>query len=138
MGELTRFGVSMDQRILDLLDDMVRDRGYDNRSEAIRDLIRQEHVRQAWESGAAPVVGTLTIVYDHHVHEVGNYLTELQHDHGDLVHSTMHVHLSHQMCLEVIILKGEAKRVRDLANRLIAAKGVRHGQLVATSGEDMA
>jgi CopG family nickel-responsive transcriptional regulator len=82
-------------------------------------------------------VGTLTLVYDHHVREVGERLVTLQHDHEDLVHSTMHIHLSHRMCLEVIVLKGKAREVQRLADRLIAARGVKHGRLVATSAEDL-
>ena len=138
MGELVRFGVSMDARLLDVLDGLVERRGYGNRSEAVRDLIRAEHVRDTWQKGNQAVVGTLTLVYDHHVPEIGDRLTRLQHDHGGLVHSTMHVHLSHQMCLEVVVLRGRASKVRALADRLIAARGVKHGRLVATTGEDLA
>ncbi len=138
MKTLARFGVSMDAVLLEVLDGLVERRGYANRSEAIRDLVRAAHVRDVWDRGDAPVVGTLTLVYDHHVPEVGERLTSLQHDHGDLVHSTMHVHLSHHMCLEVIILRGEADAVRSLADRLLAARGVKHGELVATAGEDLA
>jgi CopG family nickel-responsive transcriptional regulator len=138
MSELVRFGVSMDARLLDMLDELVARRGYDNRSEAIRDLVRGEHVREVWEKGRRSVVGTLTLVYDHHVPEIGDRLVRLQHDEGDLVHSTMHVHLSHHMCLEVIVLKGRAARVRTLADRLIAARGVKHGRLVATTAEELA
>jgi CopG family nickel-responsive transcriptional regulator len=138
MGELVRFGVSMDARLLEVLDGLVKRRGYGNRSEAIRDLVRSEHIRDVWEQGGKAVVGTLTLLYDHHVPEIGDRLVGLQHDHGDLVHSTMHVHLSHHMCLEVVVLRGRAARVRALADRLIAARGVKHGQLVATTGEDLA
>jgi CopG family nickel-responsive transcriptional regulator len=138
MADLARFGVSMDPRILKMLDGLVRRRAYGNRSEAVRDLVRAEHVRQVWQAGRRPVVATLTILYDHHVGEIGHRLTGLQHEHGDLVHSTMHVHLSHAMCLEVIVLKGAAGRIRRLSDRLIAARGVKHGQLVATTGEDLA
>ncbi len=138
MSDLVRFGVSMDARLLEMLDGLVERRGYANRSEAVRDLVRSEHVRDVWETGRRSVVGTLTLVYDHHVPDIGDRLTSLQHDEGDLVHSTMHVHLSHNMCLEVIVLKGRASRVRKLADRLIAARGVKHGRLVATTGEELA
>jgi CopG family nickel-responsive transcriptional regulator len=138
MSGLARFGVSMDKRLLDALDAIVKRRGYANRSEAIRDLIRSEQVRDAWEGEQGPVVGTLTLVYDHHVREVGERLVSLQHDHEDLVHSTMHVHLSHRMCLEVIVLRGDPKAIQTLADRLIAARGVRHGRLVATANETLA
>jgi CopG family transcriptional regulator, nickel-responsive regulator len=137
MSELARFGVSMEKRLLDTLDSIVERRGYANRSEAVRDLIRGEQVRAAWEGGKGPVVGTLTLVYDHHVREVGERLVTLQHDHEEMVHSTMHVHLTHRMCLEVIVLRGKARDVQQLADRLIAARGVKHGRLVATSAEEL-
>lgn len=137
MSQLVRFGVSMDKRLLATLDAIVKRRGYANRSEAIRDLVRAEQVRESWESGKGPAVATLTIVYDHHVREVDEHLTDLQHDHEDLVHSAMHVHLSHRMCLEVIVMRGRPKRIQKLADRLTAARGVKHGQLVVTSDEDL-
>jgi CopG family transcriptional regulator, nickel-responsive regulator len=137
VGQLVRFGVSMDDRLLETLDAIARRRGYTNRSEAIRDLVRAEQVRESWERQSGPVVATLTLVYDHHVPEVGERLVALQHDHEDIVHSTMHVHLSHRMCLEVIVLKGKARDIQQLADRLTAARGVKHGRLVATTGEDL-
>jgi CopG family nickel-responsive transcriptional regulator len=138
MARLVRFGVSMDDRLLAVLDDIVSRRGYANRSEAIRDLVRAEQVRESWENEKGLVVGTLTLVYDHHVRELSERLVTLQHDHEEMVHSTMHVHLSHRMCLEVIVLRGKARDVQQLADRLIAARGVRHGRLVATAGQDLA
>ena len=137
MSKLVRFGVSMDKRLLSAIDAIVRRRGYANRSEAIRDLVRAEQVREAWEKGEGPVVGTLTLLYDHHVREVGERLVHLQHDHGSLVHSAMHVHLSHRMCLVVIVLRGRPREVQALADRLISARGVKHGRLVATAAEDL-
>jgi len=137
MSDLVRFGVSMDERVLRALDAVVARRHYANRSEAIRDLVRAEQVREAWDKGKGPVVGTLTLIYDHHVREVSERLVNLQHDHEDLVHSTMHVHLSHRMCLEVIVLRGKAREVQHLADRLIAARGVKHGRLVATAAEEL-
>ena len=128
MSQLVRFGVSMDKRLLATLDAIVKRRGYANRSEAMR---------ESWESGKGPAVATLTIVYDHHVHEVDEHLTDLQHDHEDLVHSAMHVHLSHRMCLEVIVMRGKPKRIQNLADRLTAARGVKHGQLVVTADEEL-
>jgi len=137
VSPLVRFGVSMDKRLLAALDAVVKHRGYANRSEAIRDLVRAEQVREAWEKEKGPVVGTLTLLYDHHVREVGERLVHLQHDHGPLVHSAMHVHLSHRMCLEVIVLRGRPREVQALADRLIAARGVKHGRLVATAAESL-
>ena len=138
MARLVRFGVSMDDRLLAALDGIVSRRGYANRSEAIRDLVRAEQVRESWENEKGLVVGTLTLVYDHHVRELSERLVTLQHDHEEMVHSTMHIHLSHRMCLEVIVLRGKARDVQQLADRLIAARGVRHGRLVATAGQDLA
>ena len=137
MAKLVRFGVSMDERLLEALDAVVARRHYANRSEAIRDLVRSVQVRESWEKAKGPVVGTLTLVYDHHVREVNERLVTLQHDHGDVVHSAMHVHLSHRMCLEVIVLRGKPRDVQELADRLIAARGVKHGRLVATTDEDL-
>jgi CopG family nickel-responsive transcriptional regulator len=138
MSRLVRFGVSMDERVLKALDEIVEQRHYANRSEAIRDLVRGEQVREDWEEGKRPVVGTLTLVYDHHVSEVNERLVSLQHDHEHMVHSTMHVHLSHRMCLEVIVLRGRPREIRDLADRLIAARGVKHGRLTATAAKELA
>jgi len=137
MGKLVRFGVSMDERLLKTLDKVVERRGYPTRSEAIRDLVRTEQVREAWQKGKEAVVGTLTLIYDHHVRELNEHLVNLQHEHQKIVHSTMHVHLSHRMCLEVIVLRGRPRQIQRLADRLIAARGVKHGRLVATSGEDL-
>jgi CopG family nickel-responsive transcriptional regulator len=137
MSQLVRFGVSMDDRLLAALDAVVARRRYANRSEAIRDLVRAEQVRESWEKEKGPVVGTLTLLYDHHVREVNERLLNLQHDHEHMVHSTMHVHLSHRMCLEVIVLKGKPREVRTLADRLIAARGVKHGRLVATAAKEL-
>jgi len=137
MGQLVRFGVSMEKRLLDALDAIVDHRGYANRSEALRDLIRNEQVRESWEREKRPVVATLTLLYDHHVREVGERLVTLQHDHEDVVHSTMHIHLSHRMCLEVIVLRGKPREIQRLSDRLIAARGVKHGRLVATSAEEL-
>jgi len=137
MSELARFGVSMDRDLLLALDRITEHRGYANRSEAIRDLIRAEQVRETWEARGGTVVATLTLVYDHHVREAGERLTNLQHDHDDLVHSTMHVHLTHRMCLEVIVMRGDPRRIQHLADRLIAARGVKHGRLVATAADEL-
>ena len=137
MSELVRFGVSMDRALLVSLDGIIEQRGYANRSEAIRDLIRAEQVRESWEDRTGTAVATLTLVYDHHVREAGERLTELQHNHDDLVHSTMHVHLTHRMCLEVIVMRGDPARIQGLADRLIAARGVKHGRLVATADDEL-
>jgi len=137
MAKLVRFGVSMDERLLESLDRLVARGKSANRSEAIRDLIRAEQVRESWEKEQGPVIATLTLVYDHHVREVNERLLNLQHDHEDVVHSTMHVHLSHRMCLEVVVLRGKPRVIQQLADQLTAARGVKHGRLVATTAEEL-
>ena len=133
MGELSRIGVAIDSDLLDRFDKLIADRGYDNRSEAFRDLIRDELLRKHSEHPDAAVVGTVTLVYDHHQRMLGDKLTDLQHDSFRSILSTLHVHLDHDNCLEVIILKGRAREVTRLADALISTKGVKHGRLTMTS-----
>lgn len=135
MGELSRIGVAIDSGLLAKFDDLIARRGYTNRSEAFRDLIRDELVEQTWESPERAVVGAITIVYDHHVRLLNERLTDLQHDYFRHILSTLHVHLDHDHCLEVLIVKGKAGEVRKFADTLIATKGVKHGRLsITTSG----
>ena len=132
MGETIRFGVSLDSDLLDKFDSLAEKRGYKNRSEALRDLMRDYLVKKEWESDEE-IVGTITLVYDHHVHELTETLTDFQHDHSSSVLSTLHIHLDHDNCLEVIVVKGTADNVREFADRLISTKGVKHGKLTATT-----
>jgi CopG family transcriptional regulator, nickel-responsive regulator len=135
MGELSRIGVAIDADLLRRFDELIAARGYTNRSEAFRDLIREELVEQAWESPDSDVVGTVTLVYDHHVRLLSDKLTDLQHASYHNVLSTMHVHLDHDNCLEVLVMRGKAEAVRRLADALISTKGVKHGRLtLASSG----
>ncbi|MGC9529532.1 MAG: nickel-responsive transcriptional regulator NikR [Candidatus Bipolaricaulaceae bacterium] len=127
-----RFGVSMDSALLARFDQQVVQGRYANRSEAIRDLVRGELVRRAWQSGEV-VVGVIALVYDHHVRGLEARLTDLQHREHAHVLSSMHVHLDHDYCLEVIAVKGPGDRVSDLAATLIGLRGVRHGRLTATA-----
>jgi len=137
MGELIRFGVSIDEQLLRRFDRLIHEKGWGNRSEALRDLIRDRLVEQDWEDNRE-VVGTITLVYDHHVRELSERLTELQHDHHENVLSTMHVHLDHHNCIEVIVVRGTASSLAELANHLIGARGVKHGKLVtSTTGETL-
>ena len=133
MGETVRFGISIDNGLLGRFDRVVEEKGYVNRSEAIRDLIRDALVEQAWEAGEEETVGTVTLVYDHHVHDLSEKLTEYQHDHHERIISTLHVHLDHHNCLEVLVIKGTARSVKRLADALIGVKGVKHGKLVMTT-----
>ncbi len=138
MGELSRIGVAIDSDLLQKFDDLIAKRGYTNRSEAFRDLIRDELVEEAWESPDTKVVGTVSIVYDHHVRMLSERLTELQHEAFHHVLSTLHVHLDHDHCLEVVIMRGSAADVKRVADMLIATKGVKHGRLtITTSGAEL-
>jgi CopG family nickel-responsive transcriptional regulator len=133
MSELTRIGVAIDAGLLEKFDKLIAQRGYTNRSEAFRDLIRDELVEKAWESPESRVVGTVTLVYDHHVRLLSEKLTDIQHDFHRSILSTLHVHLDHDHCLEVLVVRGRAGDVRKVADALISAKGVKHGRLTITS-----
>lgn len=133
MGVLTRTGVAIDSDLLDRFDRFITAQGYTNRSEAFRDLIRDRLVSAAVEAPQAPVVGSVTLIYDHHSRLLPDKLMDLQHEHHELIVSTTHAHLDHHTCLEVIVVKGESRRVRRLADLLIGTKGVQHGRLVMSS-----
>jgi len=133
MDNVVRFGVSIPQELVSKFDESVRSKGYSNRSEAIRDIMRDYLVEREWETGEGDVVGTVTIVYDHHVRELSNVLTNLQHESHDAVLCSTHVHLDHHNCLEVIVVKGTVEQVRTMADRLISTRGVKHGKLVCTT-----
>jgi CopG family nickel-responsive transcriptional regulator len=130
---ITRFGVSLDGRLLAKFDRLNGRKGYANRSEAIRDLIRDSLVREQWELGDTDAVGTLTLVYDHETRELEERLTELQHAHYRVIVSTLHVHLDAHHCLEVLILRGKAALLKGIADRLIGTRGVKHGTFSATA-----
>jgi len=127
-SELMRFGVAIDKPLLEAFDEHLTRRGYPNRSEALRDLVRAELARDAWDRGD-DAVATISIIYDHHVRELTERLVEVQHDFGDRVISATHVHLDHDHCLEVVLAKGPAKILKRLADRLISAKGVISGEV---------
>ena len=133
MGELSRIGVAIDADLLQKFDKLIASRGYSNRSEAFRDLIRDELVERSWEQPDSNVVGTVTLVYDHHVRMLSDRLTDLQHSHFHHILSTLHVHLDHNNCLEVLVVKGRASAVKKIADALISTKGVKHGRLTITS-----
>ncbi|ABB39750.1 transcriptional regulator NikR, CopG family [Oleidesulfovibrio alaskensis G20] len=139
MGQTIRFGVSLDSDLLEKFDALCDERCYQTRSEAIRDLIRNTLVQQEWEDTGRDIAGTLTLVFDHHKSDLQQRLTEIQHDEHDLIITTLHVHLDHDNCLEVLVLKGPAERVRNLAQRLTSTRGVKHGKLsLTTTGQDLA
>jgi CopG family nickel-responsive transcriptional regulator len=132
MAELTRFGVAMEKSLLVRFDDLVTRRGFENRSEALRDLVRRELDEDAWQRGAH-AVATITLVYDHHVRELTERLTEVQHSAGSYIISVLHVHLDHHHCMEVIAAKGPSRALKSLADRLIGTKGVLSGNVVAAA-----
>jgi CopG family nickel-responsive transcriptional regulator len=135
MAELSRIGVAIDSDLLEQFDRHISRKGYANRSEAFRDLIRDDLVEQASEKPDTSVVGTVTLIYDHHVRMLNDKLTDMQHDSFHNILSTMHVHLDHDNCLEVLVVKGKAKDIRRIADALISVKGVKHGQLAITGAD---
>ncbi len=133
MWELTRFGVSIKDDLLKRFDELIMEKNYVNRSEAIRDLIRDMLVDEENKDENTEVVGTITIVYDHEVHELSDVLTEIQHKALKAIVSTLHIHLDAHNCLEVLVVKGKGKDIRSIADTLIGTKGVKHGKLTITT-----
>ena len=134
MGKLVRFGVAMDDDLLGKFDALVARRGTAaNRSEAVRDLVRDALVDAEWEGSDEEIVGTITMVFDHHASDLSEKLDTLQHAHFDQIVSSMHVHLDAHNCLEVIVVRGTSGDVRDIADGLLGTKGVKHGKLVTTT-----
>jgi CopG family transcriptional regulator, nickel-responsive regulator len=138
MKGLSRIGISIDSELLEKFDSFISAKGYENRSEAFRDLVRDRLVGSAVISPAALVVGTVTLVYDHHTRLLPEKLTDIQHEHHEVVISTVHAHLDHNNCLEVVVLRGKSKDVQTLADKLISTKGVQHGRLVMSSPNTVA
>jgi len=133
MKNLTRFGVSMDDELLRKFDHLIEKKGYSNRSEAIRDLVRDKFVEENVTDENKIVFGVLTTVYDHHQRELDEKLTEFQHDNYKSIISTTHIHINHHDCLEVIIFKDKAGKIKKISDKLLSFKGVKHGKLVLTS-----
>jgi CopG family nickel-responsive transcriptional regulator len=135
---VSRFSVSLPPALLDQLDEMTREKSYDNRSLAIADMIRAQLVEHRQQDAKGEIAGTITLVYDHHRQHVQETLTDIQHDHHEVIISTIHVHLDHHNCLEVLVVRGQAGVIKKIADALIAAKGVKHGKLtVTTTGKDL-
>ncbi len=132
MSELVRFGVSLEKGLLEKFDAFIRDRNYVNRSEAFRDMIRQELVKKEWLEGE-DVAGAITLIYDHHRKDLLSKITDIQHDYQKVIISTQHVHLDHDNCLEIVAVKGAPGMVQRLADRLKSIKGVKHGTLSMSS-----
>lgn len=135
---LVRFGISLDSILLERFDSLIGKKAHANRSEAIRDLIRDSLIMDEWESSSAETVGTITIVYSHETRELTDTLTDLQHHYHSSIISAMHIHLDEHNCLEVIVVRGKAKDIKAIADRLIGTKGVKHGKLsLTTTGKNL-
>lgn len=138
MSEVIRFGVSLNKRLLDKFDLLITKESYSNRSEALRDLIREKLVKKEW-LGNNSVAGSITLVYDHHKRELLNLLAEIQHEYQNLIASTQHIHLDHSNCLEIIVVKGQPKKIEQLAYKMRSIKGVKHCELsMSTLGKELA
>jgi len=138
MPETVRFGVSMNEQLLARFDRLIEEKGYVNRSEAVRDLIRNALVEESWAKESDEAVGTVSLVYNHHTRDLADKLTDHQHSHHREIISSLHVHLDAHHCLEIVVLKGKAKEIKRLAEELIGTKGVKHGKLMTTTtGEDL-
>ena len=137
MSELVRFGVSLEEGLLKRFDDLIHRRKYTNRSEALRDMIRQELLKQEWEEGGE-VAGAITFIYDHHTRELLSRITDIQHASQEVIISTSHIHLNHDYCLENVAVRGVVKKVLKLSDSLRAIKGVRHCALSMTGSAEEA
>ena len=134
----TRFSMSLPPSLLRQLDQMSHKKGYDNRSLAVADMIRSHLIEHWQQMGKGEIAGSITLVYDHHQHHLQELLTDLQHEHREVVISVLHCHLDHDNCLEVLAVRGQAPSIKKLADAMIAAKGVKHGQLtITTTGKNL-
>jgi len=137
MTGLVRFGVSLEKELLDKFDKHIRKKNYPNRSEAFRDLIRQELITKEWQEGRE-IAGAITLVYNHHRRELVNRLTDIQHDFSKIIISTQHIHLDHDNCLEIVVVRGSPGEAQRLADTLKSVKGVKHGTLsMSSTGKDI-
>ncbi|MGC9017941.1 MAG: nickel-responsive transcriptional regulator NikR [Caldimicrobium sp.] len=133
MEELARFGVSIPRQLLEAFDTYLEKKHYANRSEAIRDLIRQKLVEEEWKESQEEVAGVITYLYDHHKRELVEKLLDLQHDYYERIITTQHLHVDHERCLEIVLVKGKANEIKELADRIQALKGVLHVNLALTT-----
>jgi CopG family nickel-responsive transcriptional regulator len=137
MSELTRVSISLESALLEAFDRLIGSQSYANRSEAIRDLIRDRLIHEEAKQAKGEQIAVVTLVYDHHARELANKLIDKQHHHHDIVVSTLHVHLGERHCLEVTVLRGSAHDIRHLGDELLATRGVLHGQIMLTGGEEI-
>ena len=132
MESITRFGVSIEPELLKKFDKLIKKKGYTNRSEAIRDIIRKNLITEKTQDPQAEAIGTLTMIYDHHTGNLTNRLLDIQHEHTKEILSTTHIHIDHHNCLEVLVLKGKTANIQKLADNIKSLKGIKHGELVIT------
>ncbi|MFC1667705.1 nickel-responsive transcriptional regulator NikR [Candidatus Omnitrophota bacterium] len=132
MTDLSRIGISLEKALLVKFDQLMKEKSYANRSEAFRDLIRQELIKKEWQQGKE-IAGAIILIYNHHKRELLNKITDIQHDFQKLIISTQHVHLDHDNCLEIVAVKGNPKEVQKLTNTLKSIKGIKHGTLSMSS-----
>ncbi len=138
MSLVSRFGVSIEQNLLKKFDRLIFRKGYQNRSEALRDLIRESLVQEEWEEGKKETVGTIAIVYSHHTRELSRTLTDMQHRYYRSILSSLHIHLDEHNCLEVLVVRGKGANIKKISDRLIGTKGVKHGRLsLTTTGKNL-
>ncbi len=135
MEKITRFGVSIEPNLLYKFDKVIKKKGYKNRSEAIRDIIRKNLITERSEDPNSEAIGTLTMIYDHHAGNLTNRLLDLQHHHHKEILTTTHIHVDHENCLEVLVLKGKAGNIKKLADNIKSLKGIKHGELVITESK---
>lgn len=138
MEEIVRFGVSMEKNLLASFDELISRKGYANRSEALRDLVRDHLVEEEWKVEKKEMIGTITIVYNHHTRGLSDTLIDLQHHFHNLIISTMHLHMDEDNCLEVLVVKGMVDKIKSIADKLISTRGVKHGKLtMTTTGKEL-
>ena len=135
MARISRFGVSLEEDLLRSFDRSIAELGYANRSEAIRDLIRDHLIQKKVAKGEGEIVGVVTLVYDHRTHHLGDILADMQHKAKVGINASLHIHLDEHNCLEVVVIRGGAEKVHEVAGKLIATKGVENGKLVTTSAQ---
>jgi CopG family nickel-responsive transcriptional regulator len=133
MSDLVRFGISLPSSLLEEFDGYIKSENYTNRSEAIRDLIRNEMIKNEWEVTDREVAGAIIFIYDHHIRELMNKLTDVQHDYYQLIISSQHVHLDHHNCLEIVIVRGNSIEIRELYQKIKSIKNIKNTQLSMSS-----
>ena len=131
--EIVRFGVSMEKKLLEDFDRLILRKGYTNRSEAMRDLIRNHLVEEEWQTQKKEMIGVITLVYNHHTRGLSSALTDLQHYFHDLVISTMHIHMDEDNCLEILAVKGMGNKIKSITDKLISIRGIKHGKMITTT-----